>query len=260
MLEAGANVRLRIGVAILAAVFFSLIVFALNWLTLDGAEAASIFGGIVLGLGGWDITVLILLFFISSTLLSTNAVVVIKETAQAYSERKRRDGLQVWANGFWVVLCIIIGFIFNADLFFLAAAGAIATATADTWATELGSYKFGGKTYLISNFKNVKAGSEGGISLRGTVAGILGSLMIAVASVLLFSISWTTGIVTIFGAGFIGCLADSYFGATLQNQNRNLGYGTDESLLQLELDNNFVNWAATGVGALAAIIINLLSL
>ncbi|MDR8391797.1 DUF92 domain-containing protein [Aliifodinibius sp. S!AR15-10] len=257
VLEAGADVRPRIGIALLAALFFSLLVFIMNWLTLDGAIAATVFGGIAFGVGGWEIAALILLFFITSTLLSLKSVVIIEETAQAFSERKRRDGIQVWANGFWMALCIIAGFVFEMDLFTIGAAAAISTATADTWATEMGSNRFGGKTYLITNFKTVKAGEEGGVSLYGTLAALCGSLMIAFASVMLFSISWTTSLSAVFLSGFLGCIADSYFGATFQRDDHIVNLGSDDSRLNIKLNNNFVNWAATGFGSLTAIIINL---
>lgn len=254
MLEAGVSDRYQVIIAITAAMLFSFIVFLLKWLTLDGAMAASVFGGISFGLGGWGIAGLILLFFVTSTLLTSNSIVVIKATAQAFAERKRRDGIQVWANGFWVALWVMIWFIFHNDLFLLAAAGAISTATADTWATEMGSYKFGGNTYLVTNFKRVKAGTEGGVSLQGTFAALMGSLMIAGASIIFLSIPWYVALLVVFLPGFLGCMVDSYFGATFQQDQEQSA--AKESPFEIRLDNNFVNWAASGIGSLAALIIN----
>ncbi|MFH5831825.1 DUF92 domain-containing protein [Halalkalibaculum sp. DA3122] len=258
VLSAGSPERYQIIIALLAALLFSFAVFILNWLTLDGAMAASVFGGIAFGLGGWTVAGLILLFFITSTLLSVNSIVVIEATAQAFSERKRRDGIQVWANGFWVAVCVICWFVFKADLFLFGAAGAIATATADTWATEMGSNRFGGSTFLITNLKRVKAGTDGGISLQGTVAALLGSLMIAAASILFFSITWGVALLAVFLPGFLGNIADSYLGATFQQVRKDSD--TNESPFQMRIDNNFVNWAATGIGSLTAVIINVLLL
>src|SRR6185503_7894139 len=59
----------------------------------------------------------------------------------------------------------------------LANAG-VATAAADTSSSEIGQL-LGRRTYLPTNFKPVPRGTEGAVSLEGTLAGILASLVIA---------------------------------------------------------------------------------
>lgn len=261
VLEATPDDRLRLGIALLVSICFSIIAFVVNWLTLDGAVSASLFGGIVLGFGDWPAAVLILTFFLTSTLISKKSIVKIKETAHAYAERVRRDGVQVWSNGFWFALFILLAFLLRWPILWLGAAGSIAAATADTWATELGSKRFKTTTYLFSNFEKVDPGTDGGISLPGTLGALGGSLLIALAAVFLYPISWGLGLISIFTAGFSGCLVDSYLGATLQRKNLSISIGSrDHPFLHFNLDNNFVNWAATGFGSLAAIILNLLLL
>ncbi|MDZ7694210.1 MAG: DUF92 domain-containing protein [Balneolaceae bacterium] len=170
----------------------------MNWVTLDGASAASVLGIIILGLGGWNITILLLIFFVSSTLFSGRYIVKIEETAQAFAERARRNGVQVWSNGFWIAFCVVLSSIFDSDLFLMGAAGAVAVATADTWATELGSQRFNAKTYLITTFQKIKPQTDGGVSVPGTLAAITGSLIISIVAVLLFPIPWAAGMLTIF--------------------------------------------------------------
>ncbi len=172
VLDAGAEIRMRIGIALAAAALFSFLAFIFKWLTLDGVAAAIVFGTLILGLGGWALAAIVVLFFVSSTLLTINSIVMIEEIRQTYAERKRRDGLQVWANGFWISLCVILACIYDLDLFLIGAAGAISAATADTWATEIGNRKFKWNTYLITNFKPVRAGTDGGVSMHaGCTAG-----------------------------------------------------------------------------------------
>ncbi|MDX1638774.1 MAG: DUF92 domain-containing protein [Balneolaceae bacterium] len=261
VLNAAGDVRMRIGIAMIAATLFAFLVFAFKWLTLDGAVAASVFGTLIFGLGGWQIAAVVLLFFVTSTILSINRIVVIEEAAQAFAERKRRDGLQVWANGFWMVVWILLWYLIDffgvrlpMEPFLFSAVGAVATATADTWATELGSTRSGGNTYLVTDLKPVPAGTEGGISVAGTAAAAAGSLVIAAASVIVFDISWMEGVCTVFAPGFLGCMADSYFGATFQRDDRSVGIGSSGSPLRVTLDNNFVNWAATGLGSVLSLI------
>lgn len=258
VLESGTDERYRIGIALAAALLFSVLAFVLQWLTLDGSVSAVVFGTVVLGIGGWQAAILILTFFITSTLISRDDVIVIEETAQVYAERERRDGVQVWSNGFWFALCILAGHLLNAEFVLMGAAGAIATATADTWATELGSKRFKVETYLLKNFEKVRPGTDGGISLPGTLGALAGSLLMAVVTVLCYGYSWLEGASVIFLAGFLGCFIDSYLGATVQQNNMTVSFGSADSYLNFSLDNNFVNWAATGVGSLAALITNLL--
>lgn len=260
VLEADAGDHLRIGIAFAIAVLFGIITFLLNWLTLDGAVAAALFGSISLGFGDWQAALLVLIFFLSSTLISQKTTIVIKETAHEYSEPERRDGIQVWANGFWFALFILLGFLTERNMFWMGAAGSIAAATADTWATELGSKPLNVRTYLLSDFRRVPPGTDGGVSLPGTLGALGGSFLIAVVAVLIYPFQWFTALISIFLAGFSGCFLDSYLGATLQQRNRKISLRSGDHSLSFRLDNNFVNWAATGFGSLAAIIINQLIL
>jgi uncharacterized protein (TIGR00297 family) len=229
---------------------FSFLAFLFRRLTLDGMFASIVAGIFILGLGGWATAGVVLLFFVSSVVItgesparSTNSIAGI-----------RRNGLQVWANGFWLMVCLVLDVVFNAGIFTIAAMGAIATATADTWATELGS-KVPGATYLITDFKTVASGTDGGISLRGTTAALIGSGMIAIASIYFFSLEFYV-FPCIFLAGFLGCIVDSYFGAIFQQKNSSVILPVLEK--EINIDNNLVNGISTGAGALLAIILKLL--
>jgi uncharacterized membrane protein len=96
--------------------------------------------------------------------------------------------------------------------------GALATVTADTWATELGTLS---RTppRLITTGRVVAAGTSGGISMLGTLATLAGGAMIGIAAGLLpkgllWSIALPLGLVS----GLAGSLIDSLLGASLQRQ------------------------------------------
>src|SRR6185295_10085792 len=59
----------------------------------------------------------------------------------------------------------------------LAFAGGFATATADTASSEIGK-AFGRRTFLITTLRPVPRGTEGAVSVEGTVAGILGGALV----------------------------------------------------------------------------------
>jgi uncharacterized protein (TIGR00297 family) len=96
------------------------------------------------------------------------------------------------------------------------ALAALAEAAGDTSSSEIGM-AFPGKTLLVTNFKSVPAGTDGGISLFGTVAALLGAASVAVAAVV-------TGLVpvnqlaTIVPAGFFGIVIDSLLGAVFERR------------------------------------------
>lgn len=231
------------------AFLFSLIAFFLQRLSLDGLFAATVVGTLIFGLGGWPMAVVILLFFVSSTIFSDTQNVDSSES----SEIIRRNGMQVWANGFWLVLCLVLAVAFESSVFLIGGISAIAVATADTWATELRSTKTD-TTYLITTFEPVSQGTDGGISLKGTAWAIAGSLLIAATSIYVFSLQFGD-FFFIFIAGFSGCLIDSYFGATFQQNHRPVTIPFIQK--QISVNNNLVNAISTGAGAVLAIILRI---
>jgi len=229
---------------------FGFLAFLLRRLTLDGMFASIVLAIFILGLGGWPTTAVVLLFFVSSAVLSSNW----RLEARDLPIEVRRDGLQVWANGFWLMLGLSLFVIFKNPLFLVSALAAVATANSDTWATELGS-KSAHSTYLISNFEKVTPGTDGGVSFRGTIAALSGSAVIAAFASYVFSLQFAI-FICIFTAGFLGCLLDSYFGAVLQRNNTSVhlpGFA-----LSVKIDNNIVNLVSTGIGAILAIILKLI--
>ncbi|MEP0971137.1 MAG: DUF92 domain-containing protein [Balneola sp.] len=235
------------------AVIFSISAFLLSWLTYDGAISAGIFGTISFGFGDWQIALIVLFFFISASLVSKDSIA----TEDSHSVKFRRNGRQVWSNGFWLCLWVMIWFISEQTMFLVASVASIATATADTWATELGT-KDKDKTYLITDLSKVKAGTDGAISFKGSAAALLGSALIAalfwltVDEISVFTLS----IITI--TGFIGCLMDSYLGARFQGNSLKIPFLSSNENGTIVLDNNTVNWLSTGTASVLVLLITLI--
>ena len=192
----------------------------MKWLTRRGAVAALAVGlGTVYGFG-WRGLVLLLAFFVSGSLLTEGG--------------GQRTARQVIANGGVAAFAALAG---N----WVAFAGAIAAATADTWASEIGR-RSPTLPRLITTGKPVPAGTDGGVTALGTAGGVVGAAFVAGLSLLLSPVSnagvsrpgWFGGIV--FAAGVAGMLFDSLLGATLQAKLR-------------WFDNDAVNLAATLTGA-----------
>jgi len=116
--------------------------------------------------------------------------------------------------------------------------GSIATATADTLASEVGVVQ---QPRLITTMKKVPPGTDGGISIVGTAAGIIGAGIIGVSAYLLgiFPDPFVTLKISII-AGTVGCFVDSILGAVLERRNY--------------ISNEYVNLIATITGAALGII------
>ncbi|HEY0196661.1 MAG TPA: TIGR00297 family protein [Methanobacterium sp.] len=117
--------------------------------------------------------------------------------------------------------------------------GSIATATADTMASEVGVTT---TPRLITTLKKVPPGTDGGISVLGTAAGIIGAGLIGISAYILGifpDLMKTLEIAVISGTA--GCFVDSILGATLESKKY--------------LNNEHVNLIATVCGAFIGIIL-----
>ena len=194
----------------------------MKWLTAAGAAAALAVGTATVWGMGWRGLLLLLAFFVSGSLLTRGG--------------GRRNARQVLANGGVAAVAALLGS-------WPAFAGAVAAATADTWATELGAHS-PTPPRLITSGAPVPSGANGGVTLLGTGGGVLGAVVIA-------GLAWVLGpraggpgsthpgglVAVVAVAGVAGMLIDSLLGATLQ--------GPDDKWM----DNDAVNFAMTLAGA-----------
>ena len=124
----------------------------------------------------------------------------------------------------------------------LGYAASFCTKLSDTSASEIGK-AYGKRTFLITTLKPVPRGTEGAVSLEGTLAGIAASIAIAL-------LAWAVGLIDLTGvafcviAAFIATNIESVIGATVQSKFE-------------WLTNEVVNFVNTLIGAIAAIILAL---
>lgn len=240
--------------ALLLAYLFSQTAFILNWLTLDGAVSAAVFGTIAYGLGDLTGAAVVLLFFISGSLLSKDLI-----TSEGFLEKKfRRNGIQVWSNGFWFSFWIIIWHLSGYDGFLTGAVASMAMATADTWASELGGTRLKAKARLITTGKRVEPGTDGAISVAGSLAAVFGSLLITLAYWYFRPEEPASTYIILASTGIVGCFLDSWIGARFQYKSYEVSFLQWFGQEKLNVDNNFVNWAGAGLASVLSIVLTLI--
>lgn len=208
---------MQLTIGLLLGAFIALLAWWAGALSPSGAWAAALTGGLVFGLGGLPWAVLLLVFFVSSSLLSQAFARRKAAVNEKFSKGSRRDWGQVLANGgLGAFLAVIYGL--RPDLIWLwpAFAGAMAAVNADTWATELGVLSKAPPRLIITG-KTVERGTSGGVTWLGTLSSLAGAALVGLAA------AWFTPQVsslTVIGlvalGGLAGSLCDSALGATAQ--------------------------------------------
>ncbi len=123
-------------------------------------------------------------------------------------------------------------------LLLLGYVASFSTKLSDTTASEVGKV-YGKRTFLITTLQPVPKGTEGAVSLEGTIAGVVASVAVAL-------VGYVVGLIDLTGVGlcviaaFIATNLESVIGATIQEQ---VSWMTNEVV-------NIIN---TTIGAIAAI-------
>ncbi|MBR9975080.1 MAG: DUF92 domain-containing protein [Bacteroidetes bacterium] len=184
----------------------------------SGAVATFLLATIVFGVGGWQWTLPIFVFFVLSSLLSKWRKQQKQRFEQHFEKTATRDAGQVAANGSIVGVLAVLWHFTGDDRLYLLSLVAVAVVTADTWGTELGVLSRR-RPRSVRTGREVAPGTSGGVSLAGTIGGIAGAVVVTL-SALPFVVLTLSHVVAIVALGALGSLVDSLMGATLQAQYR----------------------------------------
>lgn len=276
-IQASTKSRTRLLLGLFFSTGIGLLAYRRRSLNRSGVAGAVVTGTTTFGLGGWAWGLSLIFFFVSSSLFSHfRARDKATIAADKFSKGSRRDIGQVAANGGMATL-LALGYGATSspiarELLQAGYAGVIATATADTWATELGVLS-PRPPRLITTGTPTAPGTSGGITALGTGAAALGAL----ASGLFF---WSLQRsrrshlalpLIALTSGIVGNLFDSFLGATTQamfycpvcdketeRQIHNCGTRTRPLRGLSWMTNDMVNFLSTLVGSLLAMLLHLL--
>lgn len=217
-------------VAILLAVAFGALLAILTSKLRAATPAAALTGGIItaelyLATPGVRTALWALLALLLLTLAATRFGGARKRELGVAEGPRGRNAAQVAANlGPAVLASAAFGLASNFSYFgsigpaavHLAVGAALAEAAADTLSSEIGEV-VGGEPRLITTLRRVPAGTDGAISLDGTIAGLTGAGVVAAAATLAFGLTAQQGAVVALAA-VAGLFIDSLLGAVMERR------------------------------------------
>lgn len=206
---------------------------------------SGVVAGILLGTALWAFLdwrgyVLLLAFFVVGTACTKLGWEAKSAKRLAQEEEGRRGARHAFANTGVAIACGVFAVTapppVSLEVFFLVAcASAFATAAADTAGSEIGQL-WGRRTFLLTTLKPVPPGTDGAVSVEGTLAGVFAAVLIGAVGALVGLYPWF-GVVAVTFAAFLGTTLESVAGALVEGDGL--------------LDNEAMNFLNTLVGALA---------
>ena len=210
-------------------------------LTNLGYLNAWVLGVIIWATLGWQGYGVVMFYFLVGSGV-TKIGMAEKEAAGIAEARSGRRGPEnVWGSALTATICALVTLLVSPEFKFLlviAYVASFATKLADTTASEVGK-AYGKRTFLITNLKPVPPGTEGAVSLEGTIAGIIAAILISLVGYSLNLIDGL-GIIWCVLAAFVATNIESVIGATLQTNTP-------------WLTNEIVNFINTTIGAIFAL-------
>jgi uncharacterized protein (TIGR00297 family) len=226
----------RWATAALLIVFFTVVARLVRGVTRSGAiaGAACCF---VLYLGGGPGAFAGLIAVFALAWITTRLGYPRKQELGTAERREGRKASQVLANLGVATACAALSMLSHHRTgFLLAMAAALSEAAADTVSSELGQ-AFSARPRLVTTWRSVPPGTDGAVSLVGTMAGIVAAGIVSSVCALggLFPPQW---LLISTGAAIFGMIVDSFLGAGLERR-------------QL-VNNDSVNFLGTFTAAAAA--------
>lgn len=216
--------------------------YAAGMVSFSGFFSGLLIGTVIYTFGGWEGFLILFLFFF----LGSGATKFGYARKKALGVAQEKGGARGWKNAvancsmgaFMAILAMLCeadrSIVFMAGLF-----GAFATAASDTVSSEIGQV-LGKHPILITTLRPVPVGTEGAVSIEGTVAGIIASAVVCLVGVALNILTLKAAGLCVIAA-FIGTTAESYLGATLEQMKI--------------IDNEVINFMNTLVGAVCSILL-----
>ena len=188
-------------------------------MTKGGWMSAGILGTLLWGSLGWKGWISVVLYLLLGSLVTKVGFKYKNKLGIAEKRGGRRGPENVLGSastGLFLALMINLN-LANLTLLKVGFAASFAAKLADTFGSEIGK-RYGKNTFLITTFKKVRQGTEGAISLEGTIASLFGALIMSFSMFILGFITIEKGFFIVCFSGFSATIFESFIGATFQDE------------------------------------------
>jgi uncharacterized protein (TIGR00297 family) len=209
---------LMVVVAVIVGFTFGYFAFRAKTADLSGLFSAALIGIILLIFAapqGTQWFLIMLTFFILGSAATRYKFEYKKRIGVDQGRGGARGYRNVFANGIVAAAAAVLFGVFQQPVFVVMYVGCVATAAADTLASEIGVT--GGIPYMITTLKKVPIGTNGGVTPTGEFVALIGSFTVSLVALLLNVITPEMMIICTI-AGFVGTNIDSIVGALFENR------------------------------------------
>jgi uncharacterized protein (TIGR00297 family) len=213
--------------------------WAIGGVSISGAIAGALVGVLILACAGWPAWWLLGSTFLVTTIATKLGASRKSAMGIAEPKRGRRGAGGIVAN---TAVAAIAALLIAADPAAptprMMLAAALITAGSDSVASEIGK-AWGRTTRVIWTGRRVPPGTDGAVSMTGTMAGMLSSFALSGAAAALALLN-ARAVASVALASVVASLLEGILAVTLERR----GW----------LDNDGVNFVATGLGAALAVV------
>ena len=216
--------------------------FRVPLMTKGGWISAGVLGSILWGCFSWQGWSSVVIYLLLGSLVTKIGYKFKNEKGIAEKRGGKRGPENVWgsaATGLFFAIMVKLNFT-NLVFYKIGFAASFAAKLADTFGSEIGK-RFGRNTYLITSFRKVERGTEGGISLEGTAASAFGAIFMSLIMFILNIISTKYQFLIVAISGFLATISESFIGAKFQDKYK--------------LSNELVNSIQTSISSIIAIFV-----
>lgn len=231
---------LQLIAAIVVTGLFAALAYALRMVSLSGAAGGFVVGTVIYACLGPQGFAILSLFVAGGSSLTRLGYERKRLDNAAETGGGRRGAKNALANCAVAVICALLGALTGSYVFSAAFVASLGAAFADTAESEVGGL-YGGAPLLVTTLRRVRPGTDGAVSLPGTLAGILAALLTAVLGLTLGLVDSPATTLLVATMAFLGTIADSFVGALaprMGNELTNLLCTLTAALLTLLLIQN----------------------
>jgi len=209
-----ANLQMVVA-AVIVGFTFGYFAFRSKTADLSGLFSSALVGIILLVFADARWFLIMLTFFILGSAATRYKFEYKKRIGVEQGQSGARGYRNVFANGIVATAAAVLFGVFQQPVFIVMYVGCVATAAADTVASEIGVT--GGIPSMITTLKKVPIGTNGGVTLVGETVALLGGFAVSLVALLIGVITPSMLVICTL-AGFAGTNIDSFVGATLENK------------------------------------------